>query len=90
MKQKQWEPQLDDKVDDKERKKVAVNYFLCFNTQAGLEVLKDLEEMYHGNSSVVANDPYGTYFEEGCRFVYLLIKETVKLGEELKSKGDTE
>jgi hypothetical protein len=86
MKQKQWEPQL----NDKERKKVAVNYFQCFNTQAGLEVLKDLEEMYQGKSSVVANDPYGTYFQEGCRFVYLLIKETVKLGEELKSKGDTE
>jgi len=84
MKQKQWEPQL----DDKERKKVAVNYFQCFNTQAGLEVLKDLEEMYQGKSSVVANDPYGTYFQEGCRFVYLLIKETVKLGEELKSKGE--
>jgi len=86
MNQKQWEPQL----NDKERKKVAVNYFQCFNTQAGLEVLKDLEEMYQGKSSVVANDPYGTYFQEGCRFVYLLIKETVKLGEELKSKGDTE
>ena len=86
MKQKQWEPQL----DDKERKKVAVNYFQCFNTHDGLEVLKDLEEMYQGKSSVVANDPYGTYFQEGCRFVYLLIKETVKLGEELKSKGDTE
>jgi hypothetical protein len=86
MNQKQWEPQL----NDKERKKVAVNYFQCFNTEAGLEVLKDLEEMYQGKSSVVANDPYGTYFQEGCRFVYLLIKETVKLGEELKSKGDTE
>ena len=86
MNQKQWEPQL----NDKERKKVAVNYFQCFNTEAGLEVLKDLEEMYQGKSSVVANDPYGTYFQEGCRFVYLLIKETVKLGEQLKSKGDTE
>ena len=84
MKQKQWEPQL----DDKERKKVAVNYFQCFNTEAGLEVLKDLKEMYQNKSSVVANDPYGTYFQEGCRFVYLLIKETVKLGEELKSKGE--
>ena len=84
MKQKQWEPRF----DGEERKKVAVNYFQCFNTQAGMEVLKDLEEMYQGKSSVVANDPYGTYFQEGCRFVYLLIKETVKLGEELKSKGE--
>tara|TARA_R100000687_G_scaffold63541_1_gene51613 strand:+ start:125 stop:379 length:255 start_codon:yes stop_codon:yes gene_type:complete len=84
MKQKQWEPQL----DDKERKKVAVNYFQCFNTEAGLEVLKDLKEMYQNKSSVVANDPYGTYFQEGCRFIYLMIEETVKLGEELKSKGE--
>ena len=84
MKQKQWEPHL----DDKERKKVAVNYYHCFTTEPGKEVLKDLEEMYQGKSSVVANDPYGTYFQEGCRFVYLLIKETVKLGEELKSKGE--
>jgi hypothetical protein len=51
-----------------------------------MEVLKDLEKMYQGKSSVVANDPYGTYFQEGCRFVYLLISETVKIGEELKSK----
>jgi len=83
-KQREWEP----KFDEEDRKKVAVNYFHCFNTESGLEVLKDLEEMYQGKSSVVANDPYGTYFQEGCRFVYLLIKETVKLGEELKSKGE--
>jgi len=74
------------KFDEEDRKKVAANYYHCFNSPAGMEVLKDLEEMYQGKSSVVANDPYGTYFQEGCRFVYLLISETVKIGEELKSK----
>ena len=87
MKQnKEWKPQLHD--DD--RKKVAVNYYYCFTAPAGVKVLKDLEEMYQGKSSVVANDPYGTYFQEGCRFVYLLINETIKLGEQLKAKGDIE
>jgi hypothetical protein len=82
---KKWKPL---QPDDKERKKVAVNYFLCFNTPAGMEVLKDLKEMYQDKSSVVASDPYGTYFQEGCRFVYLLVNETIKLGEQLKSKGE--
>ena len=72
----------------KERKKVALNYLHCFDTQAGEAVLQDLKEMYQEKSSVVANDPHGTYFQEGCRFVYLLIAETVKLGQELKSKGE--
>ena len=86
MKQpKEWKPP---QPDDKERKKVAVNYFLCFNTPAGMEVLKDLQEMYQDKSSVVAGDPYGTYFQEGSRYVYLLINETVKLGEQLKSEGE--
>ena len=72
----------------KERKKVAINYLHCNDTQAGEAVLQDLKEMYQEKSSVVANDPHGTYFQEGCRFVYLLIAETVKLGQELKSKGE--
>ena len=83
-KKKEWEPGFNE--DD--RKKVAANYYHCFNSPAGLEVLKDLEEMYQGKSSVVANDPYGTYFQEGCRVVYLMIKETVKIGEQLKSQGE--
>ena len=72
----------------KERKKVAIYYMHCFDTQAGEAVLQDLKEMYQEKSSVVANDPHGTYFQEGCRFVYLLIAETVKLGQELKSIGE--
>ena len=80
--------ELEFQLKEKERKKVAINYLHCFDTQAGQEVLKDLKEMYQDKSSVVANDPHGTYFQEGCRFVYLLIAETVKLGEELKSKGE--
>jgi hypothetical protein len=51
-------------------------------------VLEDLKEMYQDKSSVVANDPHGTYFQEGCRFVYLLLTETVNLGEQLKSEGE--
>ena len=82
--QNEWEPRL----NDKERKKVAINYLHCFESEAGKEVLKDLKEMYQDKSSLVANDPHGTYFQEGCRFVYLLITETVKLGIELKSKGE--
>ena len=80
--------ELELQLNDKARKKVAINYLHCFDTQAGEEVLKDLKEMYQDKSSVVANDPHGTYFQEGCRFVYLLIAETVKLGQELKSKGE--
>lgn len=80
--------ELELQLNDKARKKVAINYLHCFDTQAGQEVLKDLQEMYQDKSSVVANDPHGTYFQEGCRFVYLLITETVKLGQELKSKGE--
>ena len=53
-----------------------------------MEVLKDLQEMYQDKSSVGASDPYGTYFQEGSRYVYLLINETVKLGEQLKSEGE--
>tara|TARA_R110002020_G_scaffold429273_1_gene638794 strand:+ start:57 stop:314 length:258 start_codon:yes stop_codon:yes gene_type:complete len=80
--------ELEAQLREKEREKVAINYLHCFDTQAGQEVLKDLKEMYQDKSSVVADDPHGTYFQEGCRFVYLLITETVKLGQELKSKGE--
>ena len=79
---------LSSQLGEEERKKVAVNYFLCFNTPAGQAVLEDLKEMYQDKSSVVANDPHGTYFQEGCRFVYLILTETVNLGEKLKSEGE--
>ena len=73
-------------MEDKTKEKL-IAYYELFKSPNGKKVLEDLEEQYQLKSSVVQNDPHGTYFQEGCRFIYLLIRENMKNGENIK-KGN--
>lgn len=72
---------------EEDTKKRLIAYYELFSSPNGKKVLEDLEEQYQMKSSVVSNDPYGTIFNEGCRFIYLLIRENMKNGENIK-KGN--
>ena len=71
---------------EEKTKERLIAYYELFNSPNGKKVLEDLEETYQMKSSVVSNDPYGTFFQEGCRFIYLLIRENMKNGEKLKKE----
>ena len=59
----------------KERKS---NYKACFHTQAGQEVLKDLERVCYYNFTTFSKDPQELAYREGIRAVYLHIKSMLK------------
>lgn len=46
-------------------------------TQAGREVLADLEKAFHLRRSFAAGDPHKTAFQEGQRDVYLRIRHMI-------------
>tara|TARA_R100001594_G_scaffold58437_2_gene92410 strand:+ start:4219 stop:4470 length:252 start_codon:yes stop_codon:yes gene_type:complete len=80
-------PPTEKEIAEEEKKRL-VDYYYCFSTDTGQRVLKDLQKLYQDKSSIQENDVYGTYFHEGARYVYLLLRDNMERGEKLTNKGD--
>ena len=51
---------------------------LVFNTDDGVEIMKELELRFHVRSPVFSDNPYETAFRDGQRSVVLYLQNMVK------------
>lgn len=60
-----------------DQRELIKKYKVCFGTEAGIQVLNDLEKRFYHKRSYTKSDKEHTFFNEGRRDVVLLIKKYV-------------
>ena len=60
------------------KQEVVTAYEQTFNSAVGEKVLKDLEDKFYNTMSFNTNDPYGTAFKEGQRYIVQYIKNMLQ------------
>lgn len=73
------------------KKQLLINYRVTFNSEAGREVLKDLESFCgYNNPCFIRGEADSTAFQLGGRNVYLRIKKLLETDLETKKQEVTE
>lgn len=73
-------PEAESRKHANKQAKIIVDYQRVFGGEVGKRVLNDLFKRFgFTHTTAIANDPHGTYFNEGQRAVILFILERMKM-----------